>query len=275
MKKTWNLFWTEIKKTMNSTSFFLLILAVAAMCFLIPMQLSDKTQTNCLSAFLTMSKEELEMEYFLSVGEIMRQLLAGYFVLLTPMFVSISVLPILCEEKESGAFRLMLFRTGKKQEVIGSFLACVFCGGVLMAAGHLLFAGILGVHSYVLFGSAGIQVIKETGTFVLIQTAEVFTYGMMCAVWTYLVSAFVRNRYLLASIPYILLWFLQRFASKIQWESMAENLGLRLYAQIFGTTYVFLNLTYMLQTAAIYAVVGVLVIWLHIAVMQRRTDCGT
>ena len=143
-----------------------------------------------------------------------------------------------------------------------------------MAAGHLLFAGILGLHSYVLFGSAGMQVIKETGGIVLFQTAGVFTDGMMCAVWTYLVAAFVRNRYMLASIPYILLWFLQRFASKIQWESMMENLGLRLYVQMFGATHMFSNLTYMFQTVAIYAVVGVLVILLHIAVMQRRTDCG-
>lgn len=275
MKKMWNVFWVETKRTMNRISFFLLILTVAVMCLLIPILLDDgRTMMNCLSAFWSMSKEEFGLQESLKVRSVLWQLTSGYFVMFTPMLVSFSVLPILCEEKESGALRYMMFRSGKKQAVIGSFFACILCGGVLMAAGYLLFAGILGAHSYVLFGSAGLQTIKEVSIFVCNKTIGVFAFGMTCAVWTYLVSAFVQNRYLLVSIPYIALWFLQRLAGNIQYEVIEENAGVRLYVQTFGATYVFGDLKYVLQIISIYGVISVFIILLHMGMLKRGTDCG-
>lgn len=274
MKKIRNLFWMEIKKTIFCKSFLLLVLTVIIMCFFLPVLLDDSTMTNCFSVFLTMPKEKFAMEYSLGVRMIMSQINGAYFVMFTPMIVSISLLPILCEEKENKVFRLILVRSGKKQILIANFLACIFCGGILMMAGYLLFAGILGLHSYILLGSAGMETVRQTSLFVLTKSVGVFAYGMMCAAWTYMISACMRNRYLLASTPYIVLWFLQRFANNIQAESVAGNLWRRLYVQIFGAYYVFVDLKYALQTIAIYVVIGVLIILLHMEVLKRRTDCG-
>ncbi|MCM1538010.1 MAG: hypothetical protein NC254_06400 [bacterium] len=274
MKKAGNLFWLELKRTVGSAGFVLLILAVTTMCVLIPVTLDDGTSVNCLTAFFTMSGEAVRAGRALNVGNILWQIASGYFVMFTPMLVSISLLPILCGEKESGAFRFLLYRSGKKQQAVGTFLACVLCGGVLMAAGYLLFAGVLIVHSFALSGSAGgMQVIKETGILILTKAAEVFTFRMMCAVWTYLTAVFVRNRYLLASIPYLVLWFLERRANGMDFSSVTEHWWRRLYVQVFGGL-VFSNLGYMFQTLAVYTVIGAGVVCLHLAMQKRRTDCG-
>lgn len=192
----------------------------------------------------------------------------------TPMLVSLGLLPVLCGERESGVYRLVLFRSGKKAGVTGTFLSCAFCGGILMAAGYLLFAVIWGVCRAVWSGGAGMRPVIETGVFVLKKTAGVFVFGLMSAVWTYLVSIFLKNRYLLTGIPYIALWLLQRLAAQMEWESIMENPVLYLYATVFNAAYVFADPEYMMRTLAVYGVIGFFIVFLHLAVLQRRTDCG-
>lgn len=275
MKKAWNVFRVQTEKIMGNLSFVLLVLTVTAMCFLIPVMLDDgRTMIHCLSALFSMTKAEFRMQESLRVDSVISRITSGYFVMFTPMLVSLSLLPALCGERESGVYRLMLARSGKKAGIAGTFLACVFCSGILMAAGYLLFAAIWGIHSVVLSGVSGMQSFMKTSVFVLEKTAGVFTFGMMSAMWTYLVSLFVKNRYLLVGIPYIALWFLQRIASNIQWESMEKWFGLRLYGRMFGATYVFVNLKYTFQTLVIYSGIGLFIVLLHSAVMKRRTDCG-
>lgn len=275
MKKGWNVFRVQTEKIMGNLSFVLLILTVTAMCFLIPVMLDDgRTMIHCLSALFGMSREEFRMQESLRVASVISQLTGGYFVMFTPMLVSLGLLPVLCGERESGVYRLVLVRSGKKAGVAGTFLACVFCGGILMASGYLLFAVIWGIHSAVLSGIPEIRSVMKTSVFVLEKTAGVFTFGMMSAMWTYLVSVFVKNRYLLVGIPYIALWFLQRIAANIQWESMEKWFGLRLYGRTFGATYVFVDLKDTFQILAIYSVIGLFIVLLHGAVMKRRTDCG-
>lgn len=275
MKKAWNVFRVQTEKIMGNFSFVLLFLTVTAMCFLIPVMLDDgRTMIHCLSALFSMTKEEFRMQGSLRVASVISRITVGYFVMFTPMLVSLSLLPALCGERESGVYRLMLARSGKKAGVAGTFLACAFCGGFLMAAGYLLFAVIWGIHSAALSGVPEVRSVMKTSVFVLKKTAGVFTFGMMSAMWTYLVSVFVKNRYLLVGIPYIALWFLQRIAANIQWESMEKWFGLRLYGRMFGATYVFVDLKYTIQTLEIYSVIGFFIVLLHGAVMKRRTDCG-
>lgn len=274
MKKIRNVFWVELKKTVGKGSFFALILAVAFLCLCIPVSRDDGTMTNCLSVLFQVSGEEYVMSDSLKLPSLMRSVISGYFIMLAPMIVSLSILPILCEEKESGMVRYILPRSGKKASVTGSFLAAVWSGGLVVVAGYLLVFIILAIHAYFMGGISCVSMNTQEIQRMVIRIVGVWIYGMICAVWTYLISIFLRNRYLLSCIPYIFLYLSDRMFNSISYEDIADNLLMRLFVQTFGTQYLFIDFRYMFGIVAAYAVIAVLVILLHMFVLQRRVDCG-
>lgn len=274
MKKIRNVFWVELKKTVGKGSFFALILAVAFLCLCIPVSRDDGTMTNCLSVLFQVSGEEYVMSDSLKLPSLMRSVISGYFIMFAPMIVSLSILPILCEEKESGMVRYILPRSGKKASVTGSFLAAVWSGGLVVVAGYLLVFIILAIHAYFMGGLSCVSMNTQEMQQMVIRIVGVWIYGMICAVWTYLISIFLRNRYLLSCIPYIFLYLSDRMFNSISYEALADNLPMRLFVQTFGTQYLFIDFHYMFGIVAAYAVIAVLIILLHMFVLQRRVDCG-
>lgn len=274
MRKVRNVFGVECKKVILKGSFPVFVIAVVLMCLFIPIFTDDGSVTNYFAVLFTVSVEEFAMSDSLRLTSVMGNVISGYFTMFAPMIVSLVILPVLCEEKESGMVRYILPRCGKKAAVIGDFLASVVSGGLVIVAGYLLFFIIIAIHSYFIMGIDGILMDMQEIQEMIIIIIGVWSYGMICAVWTYLVSIFLRNRYLLACIPYIFLYLLDRMINSISYEALEDNLLKRWFVQSFGVGYLFIDFRYMFRIAMVYAVMSILIILLHLFVLQRRTDCG-
>lgn len=256
---------------MGKPSFFLLALALAAVCLFIPVWRDNGEITNCLSIFFLWTREEFLAEDGFQGLSLMGRVLGGYFLMFLPVVVSLAVLPILCEERESGQLRFVLPRSGKRVHAVGSLLASVFCGGLVAVLGYFIFFLFLLAHSWVAGGLGKIP--GELGE-MSSRVLGVWLYGMACAVWTYLVSIFVENRYILASVPYVLLWFLERFTSSFSYERLEENVPLGLFVRAFGASHLFEGSLRVLYPVAVYALLAVLAVLLRLTAMGRRDDCG-
>ena len=274
MKKVRNIFGVECKKVILKGTFPAMALVVVLMCLFIPISRDDGSMTNCLEVIFMMSYEEFVMSDSLRLASVMGYIISGYFTMFAPMIVSLAILPILCGENESGMVRYILPRCGKKESVMGAFLASIFSGGLVIVIGYLLFFINTATHSYFVMGIDGILMGEQEIQQMIINIIGVWGYGMICAVWTYLVSIFLRNRYLLACIPYIFLYLLDRMINSISYETLEDNLLKRWFVQSFGVGYLFIDFRYMFRIAMVYVVMSILIILLHLFVLQRRTDCG-
>lgn len=137
MKKVRNVFWVECKKVILKGSFPIFAIAVVLMCLFIPIFTDDGSVTNYFAVLFTVSVEEFAMSDSLRLTSVMGNVISGYFTMFAPMIVSLVILPVLCEEKESGMVRYILPRCGKKAAVIGDFFASVVSGGLVIVVGYL------------------------------------------------------------------------------------------------------------------------------------------
>ncbi len=287
------LFAEEVKKTVCSLRFFVLVLLVFGLCLFIPFPSPVGTDTNCLNLLFSIPQDGVVLDR----GEfaflyIMGQLRTGYFGMLAPLVTGLAVLPILCEERESGLFRFLLLRCGKKRTVVGKLLASLFCGGLVVMAGYVL-AGILMFFSFPHDKAALESGIMSAGWIpssvmrlpVLAATAAAFLelacgilfYGMVCALWTFLLSAAVQNRYLLSCIPYMGIWFASRLLDAAFMATEGKNRLVLFMIRLVPESVmsVFYDSGEAVFQAVFYLVFAVLAVWIQLMALKGRKDCGT
>ncbi len=256
-------FWEELKKAMGNRQFLMIILAVAALSLLVPVVTPEGEMTNGF-LLLAAAQEELEMYEFSSVAA---QMQGGYFIMFIPLLTGLALLPVLCGDRETGMFRYLLVRSGKKKVLIGKLLTSLLCAGIAVMAGFLLAELILAIR---IAPEAG------KGQTVVSMAMGAFAYGAVCGLWTYLAAALIRNRYLLACTPYILFWFVNRLSTQLNLGNQ-ENGALSFLIKLVNASYslnLFLNWEWFWQTLAADALLAVLAFGLWMAVWNRRTDCG-
>lgn len=261
MKKVCSIGWMEWKKTVETPIFFGMILALAGLCMFIPVMNTDGQQSSCLQMFLTGDGMQAGME-------ILRQILSGYFIMFAPLLVGIALLPVLCESRESGMNRYVIHRSGIWELAAGRYLAAIAGGAVLVSLGFIVFSGIIGLHSLLLSREAA-ALWKPAAIQVAQSLLGTCLFGAVSAMWICLVSIFVRNRYLLVSIPYIAMWFVERKTGAVQEANI--------WVFMFGNGYLLHPLDIGKDVGIVllfYAALSVFVVVLMAETRKRGVDRG-
>lgn len=251
----------ELNKTVINWSFAGSVIAVVGVMLCIPLYKEDGTTVNSLYIFFLGNTKQILNESCLDPQLIIRGVRAGYFVMFAPMIVSASVLPILCD-RDYGGIRYLIIRGGIRNLVAGQFIASILVGGIVLVLGYTAFSVIVIVNAPQLIG----PMIND----VMLYNSGIFLYGMISAMWTCLVSVMVRNRYLVAGIPYIFMWLVERRISRLEYA----NTG----AKIFGAGYIlsiFEDEIDKLMMIGTYMGISVLVVIVMYEFKRRRVDCGS
>jgi hypothetical protein len=261
---------TEVKKTICSSFFWGMLLLVAGLCFCVPFSDEKGGEINCLSIFFQCTREQVLENPALWSDSIGQRVLSGYFIMFAPMMVSLSLLRILCEEQECGMLRYVIPRSGIAGREIGSFLAAECVGGLVLAMGYILFVMLVAVHSLYIGENTAEGMWNVLKNLLGVRLVGTFFYGMISALWTSFVAIWISNRYMIASIPYIVLWLLEREISK------AESLGR--FARVFwpdALLHPFESGVPFALLLGIYLLLGILIVVIRMVTRRRRVDCGT
>lgn len=265
MGKLRYIFWEETKRTLGNRTFLALIIAVIFLCMLMPIGKSDNTMTNSFIILFFMNDKAILQESGLVFSSVTGQITGAYFHMFMPLIVGLTVLPVLSEDWESGRSRYVLIKCGKIKMLIGKLLSACISGGFVMFCGYFFMA-------IVLYAKLEHDIVFWT---LAASYGGVFVHGAVCAIWCFLVSGIVRNPYLLACIPYIFLWFVERKINSLNYQDLEENKVLLVIASMVN--YIesfFYDSKVAVRVLIFYTMVAVLAIGLHLFMMKRRVDCG-
>lgn len=256
----WRIIKIELNKAIVSWAFVGNVIAVVGVLLCIPVYQEDGTNVNSLYILFLGHTKELFNDPNLEPSSILSGVMSGYFSMFVPMLVSVSIMPIL-SSADDGTSRYFLVRDRIRNIVTGRFIAAVLTGAVVLSMGYALFSLLVIANAPHLAG--------ELFHDMVVYNSGIFLYGMVSAMWTCLVSVFVRNKYLMVGIPYIFMWFVERQISRLQ-EATA-------WAKIIGSGYilnVYEDYSNGIKIVGIYFVISIIVVIIMYEFRRRRVDCG-
>lgn len=207
-------------------------------------------------------KEIMEM-YNITFERIFRTGTQGYLWMFASVFVSAPFVMMMCSAKKNNNIRFELFRSGKMEYVLGKCFASLICGGLVMMLSYALY-------------SFGICLVFPAGDAMKIldyvkRFAELFLYGMTSTYITYILSGFMRNKYLVLCLPFMINYFVKTQLSR---EKFMES-KIAVVINPVSPSYLFSTQIDIRKCILIFwagaFVVGII---LYRFALERRCDCG-
>ncbi|MEE3393091.1 MAG: hypothetical protein VZR00_05470 [Lachnospiraceae bacterium] len=133
----------------------------------------------------------------------------SWFTLFIPVVSSFCTIPLLCDERNGGMTRFILIRQKKRTYILGKFLGAFICGGMAVIAAGLIYLvlcfsilplpdeGILSMLPMV-YGSESMYKVIAFKLFLG------FIYGGFQALFAIMFSSWLKNRYLIICLPFLL-----------------------------------------------------------------------
>lgn len=207
-------------------------------------------------------KEMMEM-YNITFERIFCTGTQGYLWMFASVFVSAPFVMMMCSAKKNSNIRFELFRSGKTEYVLGKCFASLICGGLVMSLSYALF-------------SLGIRFVFPTGDALEIfdyvkRFAELFLYGMTGTYITYILSGFMRNKYLVLCLPFMINYFVKTQLSR---EKFMGN-KIAVVINPVSPSYLFSTQSDLRKWILIFwAGAFIAGIMLYRFALERRCDCG-
>lgn len=214
----------------------------------------------------------------------------GYTWMFAPVIVTLPYIAMICPGNSNSNTRFELFRTSKKKYIFGKIISGIIVSGMIMAMAQIVYGIvcllIIGnkftgdnnlMNVYKLSGFAG-YVYKNLGnvSVYILRIMEAFLYGMISSLPVMFLSAIIKNKYLVFSIPFMLNYFYTMFLNNGVRKLFKINIVIKI-RQIFlqsNIQSIFLYnykimfiiiLIFIIQILAVYAI--------HYFIMERRCDC--
>lgn len=213
----------------------------------------------------------------------------GYTWMFAPIVVTLPYITVICPGNTNSNTRFEMFRTSRKKYVLGKIISGMLVSGMIMAIAQTAY----GVISYFVMGNEytgdinlmdlyklhGITgyVYKYSGSVsvYIFRGLEAFLYGMVSSVPVILLSAIIKNKYLVCSISFMLNYFIIMFlnnglTSLCSEESAYEINRILVQSNIQS---VFLNENTTVIMTMLWMVLQFLLTYvLHYFMLERRCD---
>lgn len=213
----------EIKKNTGSLAFVMSAIAVAVLClasgiYTDPVSGRIYSIFECVYAF---DSEFIKSNYAFSSIMVFLRGMNEYLLMFMPVLTAVSYIGVFSSEFESSFYRYEMFRTQKKCIVLSKFCGGIINGGMVALIGTMLY-GLIVLILFPDFGSY--QVDTETTKMlfsdnVLIITmkrfAGMFLYGMFSSMLTVMLSALIRNIYVVLCLPFMITYLYSMTLNKI------------------------------------------------------------
>lgn len=222
MRRMINLYRENVIKMISGASFFAAVIAAliifaTAVVYVEPLGGKEYSILRLLS--MKNTKAVLE-DGSLNFTGIFLDGSIGYMEIFAPIVASIPYISIMSSERMNSNFRFEIFRVGRKTYSFGNLFAAVTVGGLIMCAAYMVY----GMITYaVLLPGTGNTLMREDVWIIVKKLMGMFFYGSVSVIPTVFISAFVRNKYIVLCIPFMLNYFLNMFLSSVKITSITLN----------------------------------------------------
>lgn len=232
----------DMKKTVFSFGFWACVVLTFLLCFTSAVYTDWTTgkQYSAFEAAFTLDMDFMKRHSDFFWYNIFSGCIGQYLSMLLPIITAFPFIPNFCSERNSGLIRYTISRTGKLRYCFSKFFTALLCGGIAVLLGTLLFGGFcylrfLKADDFKELIAIG-EVLPEQFEISLLSVRRnclgTFLFGMVSAVPAFLLSAFIKNRYIITCIPFMAMYMYSTFIHKLyadkeyDWEFYTRNFHL-------------------------------------------------
>lgn len=296
--KTLKLINVNLRKVMTCIGFYACVLLTVLLCFTAQAyyDITENRNYSVIGVLSEFTREEMLADSSFSAYQILSCISSGWLKLFIPIIAAFPLMPLICDERESKCARYFAFRTSKFSFTTGSFLTAMISGGLAVLCGFVLFVVLV----YMLFPNISeyAPALKESaewwlsGTYplfsklgysylIVLDCLEMFLYGTMSAIPALIMTAFMKNKYLVLCIPFFLKYSVMQLHTGILKKAIynVENVNQKLL-DILSVTEpdaigdIFSYGETMWRNVLFHAVLLIAAFALYCIAMNRRADCG-
>ncbi|SFR56730.1 hypothetical protein [Anaeromicropila populeti] len=239
---------------------------------------------NVIEALLQINQEIAKTEISFAAPIILQGAFSSYFAMFIPIIAAFPFIPNFCAERNSGLIRYTIQRTGKIRYYITKFLSAILGGGLSVLLGYCLYGAMITM----LFPSIkDYNLPKEiltlyTGTNIMLRNLlliiGIFLYGCFSTIPAFFLAAFVRNRYIITCVPFMVTYLFSSSLTKLIYDGMATqnqkliDIGNTLKPE--GISRLYQQDAISRNCLLIYLVFMSICFLLFVIIMNRRFDLG-
>ena len=289
---------TDFRKILSGYGFYLCIIFTCLLCFAAYIY-EDGVTGNKYSVFrslLTFDRQLMLDDTMFCSFEVVRNGAGNWLFLFVPIIASFAFVPLVCDEHEAKSVRFEVFRTNRFCYYTSRFMTGCLCGGLAVMIGFIIF--VLVVHA--LFPSinayspelqtqykemmAAIH-IQISGTHyiqtIMVKVGGMFLYGMFWAAPIMMMTALIRNKYLVMCIPFFIKYGINQTCEKIRWRMLEDPEKVSTWLRRMTA---FLDPDQLTDLAGSGSQIGEVLLYhgllvlffyiVYLVVQSRRVDCG-
>lgn len=221
----------DLKKTIMNAGFLMCTLLALTLFLTTTCYVDGDTgrSYSVIDIMAYIGRNKIRNDQSFASYNIVQGAISGYFMMFIPILAAFPFVPNFCAERNSGLIRFSIQRTGKMRYYISKYLTSLIGGGLAVTFAYLIFAIIVysffpSIHSYQI--QQDMQEMYQKNQMIvsfLKNVVGVFLYGAISAIPAFLMASFVKNRYLITCIPFMLVYLYSTCLTKLSYDGMAKN----------------------------------------------------
>lgn len=287
----------NIKKIFSSYGVYICIIFTVILCFGTGIYIdgSNNNEYSAIKSLLVFNHDFMKTNTEFCSVNVALKVLNGWITMFIPIIGAFSYIPLVCDEFESKAVRITVFRSSKSSYYASKFLTACISGGLTVLMGYIItiimiFAFFPNISEY----SEELQNIFKESLFsdysnvsscnyiniLLLKCSEVFVYGAFSAVPSIVLTAITRNKYLIICLPFFFKYAATQTCLKLSSKAYSdfENIDIHLgrIANIFSPDSMLRVFESYDKTFILIYNFGLVIIAykLYMFINSRRFDCG-
>ena len=276
----------EFKKTIFNLGFLTCVLITATLFFTTQLYIETSTGKvySVLEVIFSLDKTIIKSEISFASINIFQLVINGYFLMFIPIIAAFPFIPNFCSERNSGLIRYTIGRTGKMRYYITKFISALLGGGLAVLVGYAVFGIIISIifpplSSYTIPNDLkSYYDVKDTVPIILKSLLGAFLYGAVSAIPAFLMASFVKNRYIITCVPFMIIYLYNTSLTKISYDAMENsnqglsNLAYTLRPDTISSLAYFSD---MVRNSLLINLAFVVICFLvFVLIMNRRWDLG-
>lgn len=221
----------ELKKTVVNTGFFVCVLITLILFLLTTCYVDVNTgkSYSVIETLLFIKHQKICEDVSFASCNIIQWAVSGYFLMFIPIIAAFPFIPNFCAERNSGLIRFTIQRSGRMLYYVTKFLSALLGGGLAVLLAYMIFMLII----YLNFPSLNSYSLSDEMLALYKQNAMpiniiksifgIFIFGAMAVVPAFLISSFVKNRYLITCIPFMVVYLFSTSLTKLSYDGMEKN----------------------------------------------------
>ena len=255
----------DLQKSIFSYGFILCIIVTFLLCF--TSVIYTNTEGQEFSAFEVLADRDNFKFVEFNSGEIIYNSISAYLTMFLPILSALPFVSFFCAERVSGYLRFNIIRCGKFSYYTSKFFTAIISGGLAIMLSYSAYAVVI----CIIFPNniSFANMVKFL--------AGLSLYGMISVIPAFLLSSFIKNKYLICCFPFIFMHFYFTTLTRIQsvlidknnWEAIVKMDFLypdRIVRLFFGESFSCLIYNLVLAFVAYFG---------FIIIMNKRFDYGT